>query len=289
MYPPCIRINEKLISEVRKRVAKRLVEKGYSQTQISEILHVTQPMVNKYLKEEIDKDYLFSELNVFSENMVDKIINQYSEAETIDYFCDFCMNLRESGRFCNIHYISSCDHCFKFRNVTVLGEKKENIELLKKAILLLSTKDVSLITPEVRLNIAYATKDAASKTDVAAIPGRITVINGKIKAWEEPEYGSSKHLSELLLNKVKHSEYRAVMNIKFDSQILKRLKKLKYSIEILDRNEIKDIERYTENNVKDFEVLVDPGMFGIEPATYVFGKDPIDVVNKIISIMEVKK
>jgi hypothetical protein len=289
MYPPCIRINEKLISEVRKRVAKSLVEKGYSETQISKILHVTQPMINKYLKEEINKNYLYTELNVFSENMVDKIINQYSEAETIDYFCDFCMSLRESGKFCNIHYVSSCDHCFKFRNVTLLGEKKENIELLKKAILLLSSKEVSLITPEVRMNIAYATKDALTKSDVAAIPGRITVINGKIRAWEEPEYGSSKHLSELLLNKIKHSQYRAVMNIKYDSQILKRIKKLKYNVEILDRTEIKDIEQFPKNNVKDFEVLVDPGMFGIEPAAYVFGKDPIEVVNKIISIMEVKK
>ncbi len=286
MYPPCIKINEKLIPEVRKRVSKSLVEKGYSQTQISEILHVTQPMVNKYLKEEIDKDYLFNELNVFSENMVDRIVNKYSESEIVDYFCDFCMGMRESGRFCNIHYISTCDHCFKFRNVAVLGEKKENIELLKKAIHLLSTMDVSSITPEVRMNLAYATREASTKSDVAAIPGRITVINGKIRSWEEPEYGSSKHLSELLLSRIKETNYRAVMNIKFDSEIMKRLKKLKYKIEIVDRSKVKDLSKYIGEN--KYEVLVDPGMFGIEPATYIFGRDPIEVGKKIISIMEMK-
>jgi predicted fused transcriptional regulator/phosphomethylpyrimidine kinase/predicted transcriptional regulator len=286
MYPPCIKINEKLIPEVRKRVSKMLVEKGYSQTQISGILHVTQPMVNKYLKEEIDKDYLFSELNVFSENMVDRIVNNYSESEIVDYFCDFCMSLRESGRFCNIHYISTCDHCFKFRNVAVLGEKKENIEVLKKAIRLLSSMDVSSITPEVRMNLAYATKDASTKSDVAAIPGRITVINGKIRSWEEPEYGSSKHLSELLLSRVKQTAYRAVINIKFDPEIMKKLKKLRYKVEIVDRSKVKDLSKISVEN--EYQVLVDPGTFGIEPATYIFGKDPIDVAKKVITIMELR-
>ncbi|MEM4071048.1 MAG: thiamine-phosphate synthase family protein, partial [Thermoplasmata archaeon] len=131
-----------------------------------------------------------------------------------------------------------------------------------------------------------ATKDASTKSDVAAIPGRITVINGKIRSWEEPDYGSSKHLSELLLSRVKQTSYRAVMNIKFDSEIMKKLKKLRYKIEIVDRSKIKDLSKYAANN--GYEVLVDPGMFGIEPATYIFGKDPIEVAKKVISIIEMK-
>ena len=52
---------------------------------------------------------------------------------------------------------------------------------------------------EVRVNLAYALPGAASTLDVAAVDGRITVVQGLPHASGLPAFGASDHMARLLI------------------------------------------------------------------------------------------
>jgi predicted transcriptional regulator len=49
MRLPCERVVNEVLPAVRSLIAKDLQEKGYSQTEIADLLHITQPAVSQYL------------------------------------------------------------------------------------------------------------------------------------------------------------------------------------------------------------------------------------------------
>ncbi len=55
------------------------------------------------------------------------------------------------------------------------------------------------LVPEVRSNLVYVKKDAASPADVLAVDGRITVVAGLPRAAGDPVLGSSSHMARLVL------------------------------------------------------------------------------------------
>src|SRR5208283_2033395 len=76
------------------------------------------------------------------------------------------------------------------------------------------------IMPEVSVNIAMSRKAPKSSRDVAAIPGRINRIHGRAKALMLPEFGSSKHMSNvLIIMNAKDSSVNSVLNLKYDKSV----------------------------------------------------------------------
>ena len=53
---------------------------------------------------------------------------------------------------------------------------------------------IPLLSPQVRVNIAMATSDAATSSDIVAFPGRLTPIGGKARPVSSRKFGRSSHL-----------------------------------------------------------------------------------------------
>ncbi len=62
-----------------------------------------------------------------------------------------------------------------------------------------SCREMGGIMPEVRMNIAYAKERAKSPQDVAAVDGRITMVNGMPKAAGEAKFGASSHMARMII------------------------------------------------------------------------------------------
>jgi hydroxymethylpyrimidine/phosphomethylpyrimidine kinase len=87
-------------------------------------------------------------------------------------------------------------------------------------------RDFSRLMPEVRVNIVYARPGAASPAEVAAIDGRITVVNGFPLASGLPKWGASDHMARLIIEVRKYNpEVNAGIDFKCDEKIIEVVKK----------------------------------------------------------------
>ena len=137
---------------------------------------------------------------------------------------------------------------------------------------------------------------AKSIDDVLGIEGRIVRAGKKAKAGEI-KFGASRHLAKAILKAMEFdSNVRAVMNIKYDEDVLKRLRR-RFSVSFYDRQEepeeIKKKEGATipwgiENAIRRAgkipDIIYHKGDVGKEPMILIFGKNPKDVLRKFDEI-----
>ncbi len=85
--------------------------------------------------------------------------------------------------------------------------------------------EFSALVPEVRVNLVYALPGAKSPGEVAAIDGRLTVVNGVPHASGMPRWGASDHMARLILEVRQYdSSINAGINFKCDAGIIEVVK-----------------------------------------------------------------
>ncbi|MEM2158285.1 MAG: thiamine-phosphate synthase family protein, partial [Sulfolobales archaeon] len=189
-------------------------------------------------------------------------------------------------------YASSIIDAERFKVINELAQAVNTIEE--------NSQLIADLIPEVNMNIAYSLPKHFLKNlnDVAAIPGRITRVGNSVKAVSPPEFGASKHLARALMKVMEHSpEIRSIANIRFDTSILKIIEKLGYTHSFYDRSleppEIKSVEGATipwgvGEAIKRVgyvpDVIYHKGDYGKEAMIAVLGRDPNDVVRKLLNI-----
>ncbi len=288
-------ITEHFIPSLRVLEAKKLREKGMSQTRIASLLGVTQPAVKQYLEE----DELAYRKKLISmgmrEDEVDELLYSLSEVlekenveNTMSFITTRSLILLSELRFCNFH--RSVDKEVPINCAICTDIYKEDEEtLMYNALALLQNPLVSQLIPQVLSNIAFARRGAMGYNDVLAIPGRIANVRGIPTTASKPQWGSSKHLSKILLSITeKCPEIRSVMDIKYDKSIENSiaLAKLRYSKvgpqDSADDDQIAQALKSVFDCSTD--VVIHLGGRGLEPIAYVFGRNPLDVAEKVIKI-----
>jgi hydroxymethylpyrimidine kinase / phosphomethylpyrimidine kinase / thiamine-phosphate diphosphorylase len=171
------------------------------------------------------------------------------------------------------------------------------IQDLTKALKTLQEKKIGSLIPEVHSNLGYALPCAKTSEDVAAFPGRITKLNGSIATFSCPAFGSSHHIASIILTAMKHDpNFRSAMNIRFSDQIIHICKQVGLQVRSFDRadeplqiksQEGSSLEWGTQEVLKHSEIpdiIFDRGDVGKEPMVRVIGKNPDDVVRKVLKI-----
>ncbi len=102
---------------------------------------------------------------------------------------------------------------------------KNIIQNLQEAVRLIeSSSFFAHYIPEVRTNIAYARKDAETANDVAAIDGRITVVEGRPKACGKPAFGASSHMARTVIEIMRIDPVkRAGINFRAEKDLIRWL------------------------------------------------------------------
>ncbi len=184
---------------------------------------------------------------------------------------------------------------------TVLGNLLLAVNRLQKC------KEFSLLMPEVRVNVAYAIRGAKTGKDVAAIDGRMTVVNGYPHASGMPRWGASDHMARLILEARKYNpSINSGINFKCDKEVIgivkryAREKKLPYGW--IDRTkepqEASDIDgmsipwkvKYLVDQGGQVPVLFYEGDgWGKEPLFFALGEDATSVVRIAMEIAGIYK
>ncbi|MEO0083748.1 MAG: thiamine-phosphate synthase family protein [candidate division WOR-3 bacterium] len=117
---------------------------------------------------------------------------------------------------------------------------RELVALTKAVRELEKLKKFTLLMPEVRVNFAYAKINPKTVRDVAAVDGRITVVNRMPKAAGKIKFGASDHLARILIEISRYDKsIRSAINFKFSREIYNRItkycKKTGLAIGLIDR------------------------------------------------------
>ncbi len=208
---PCEIIGAEYLPLLRKRVAHLLKNQGLSQTQIAEMIGVSQPIVSGYLKEQLtESTTLLNEVvkTVAEQATAHLIAKRYDAA--IEVVCNRCKALRNQGPICTLHkealpWISSisapCTSCLTKQVVS--QEADERFEILQQfksmVSLLTSRRGILPFIPEIGMQIAYVGSEDNNPEDVISLPGRIVRVKNSAKIVSDPEYGASITLPSLLL------------------------------------------------------------------------------------------
>ena len=142
-----------------------------------------------------------------------------------------------------------------------------------------NTGGFAVLIPAVGSNLVEALPDATTVDDVAAVPGRIIDVKGKATVPGEPEFGVSGHVASVLLAaRDAGSPARAALNVRYEPSLVTDLEDRGHETAEFDVEA--DLEPAVAAALADgpVDVLYQTGGFGVEPICYVLGADAGEVV-----------
>jgi hydroxymethylpyrimidine/phosphomethylpyrimidine kinase len=175
-------------------------------------------------------------------------------------------------------------------------ERYQVIQELKRAVEVLKEEKVGHLIPEVSSNLGYALPYAEGIEDVAAFPGRIVRFKDSVATLGSPEFGTSRHIANIILTVMKFDpEYCSAMNIRYSKENVAQLEEKEFLVGHFDRRlepkKVKEVEGSSlEWGVREVlrklkrvpDFIYDEGDVGKEPMIRVLGKNPMEVVEKIL-------
>ncbi|NJE05329.1 helix-turn-helix domain-containing protein [Thermococcus sp. M36] len=289
MRTPSVYIAEELMPYLRARVAENLYREGMKQSQIAEYLGITQAMVSKYLSGRYKRPpaEVAAKLDSIADEIVKVILFGGNRSEVIVLTARRLFELFQSGFLCRFYADYSGvseDACRSM--FSVQRDRGEVLEVLNLALgELTRLEGFPSLIPEVRSNFAYALSSPRGPEDVAAVPGRITTARGRMFALP-PEFGASSFTAGILVEVGRiRPEIRSVLNIRYGGDIEEVLESVGFKVArvktggLSEEEAVKAIAAVFESGT--YDTVVDEGGLGVEPLTYIFGRDPFEVVDKL--------
>ena len=191
-----------------------------------------------------------------------------------------------------------CGPTNPYARILKMEARQEVLTELRLALARLLAEPAGRIIPEIRSNLGYALPGASSPDEVAAVPGRISQIGDRVVAFAEPAFSASRHVAKVILAANRHDpETRSAMAIRYSPEILEACRELGYQIADFSRAEeptdVKEKEgsslewgtsRALEGMDDTPAVVYDLGEVGKEPIIRILGRDPGQVVDRVLAI-----
>lgn len=177
-------------------------------------------------------------------------------------------------------------------------ERYRVIQELKRAVDVLRGEKLGHLIPEVSSNLGYALPYAEGIQDVAAFPGRIIRFKDTVATAGDPEFGVSRHIASIILTVMGFDpEYSSAMNIRYSKEMVTLLKDKGFLVAHFDRRKEPKEVREREGSSLEWGVgevlrklkrvpdfIYDEGDIGKEPMIRVLGRNPEEVVQKVLKV-----
>jgi len=268
------------------QIAKTLNSAGWSQSQIAAILGSTQSTVSRQLLRMVpvlpsaDADTIDGWANDLSRYLIIQGPKTKVERQRI------IMDIQFAG-----------GHSFQsnktLTGIELKGGAKE-ASLLRQLEWSCSRLDpvrISNWTSGVGMNLASCMPDAIGKEDVAAFPGRLSVLDGKIRHHEKASMGSSSSLSKVLLStKEVKPDIRAILNLR--TPLSKKSDKINHGLidRCAKRMKWRKAQWDGENISSDspeFDFVIGTGGYGWEPHIFIIGSNAGEVVDRTHAFIDI--
>ena len=277
-------IGSRWLDRLHQQLAKELKIIGWSQMEIADVTGSTQSTISRLLMKPA-----FSLGASADEATVDAWAREL--AASLNQFGTNAKPIRQRlvfelqfGPNQSLRY----DKTFTGLNLDEDQAAKAVLRRIEWATSRLDLRRIARYMPAVGMNIAACTVQASTIQDVAAYPGRMTLVDNVLRRHETPEFGASHHLASVLLQaKAIDHEKCAIMNIKPPT--------LNGLVDQGDINYISDELDYKlglapKGNLKAhqgrLDIILDEGAFGWEPSLYILAANPMDLVDRVHAIID---
>ncbi|MFW9934524.1 MAG: thiamine-phosphate synthase family protein [Candidatus Thorarchaeota archaeon] len=292
-----------LLPALRALVSDKLVQEyGFTQNQVANALGVTQASVSRSLQQlKRFEKYYTPGIRRMAVTLAEHLSKeQIPLEESIALLCEFCRNQKIGGLLCQLHRsenpeLATCKVCGegmtpKFR-IGVLNSLTRGAQLLEEA------SEFTQLIPQVQSQLVMSIPNAKDIDDVAGFPSRIGMVDQKAHTFTGPEFGASTHLSKILLLIQETSpRQQAAIVLKYLPDVERALTSLKLRYIQVNREAVQGGRETDEalllairdviSKEKNVDAVIDKGLVGIEPVTYLFAEDAKKAASQAIAIAQ---
>jgi predicted fused transcriptional regulator/phosphomethylpyrimidine kinase/predicted transcriptional regulator len=282
---------EEFLPTFRAMLAGELRDRGRTQSEVAELLGISQSAVSKYAHGDVEtNDEIASDERVLE--LVERLgeglaTGDVSRVQALVETEVLIRRLERGDLLARLHesaYPPIADHDGPLDIHDPEGEFRMTEQVrssVRRGVRTLeNTSGFAAHIPAVGSNLVEALPDATTIDDVAGVPGRILDIKGRATVPAEPEFGVSEHVATLLLSaRGAGSAARAALNVRYDPDTIAALEAAGYAAAEFDAEA--DLETAVGDIIADrpdVDALYQTGGFGIEPVCYLLGADATAVV-----------
>jgi len=278
---------EEFLPTVRSMLAEELRERGLTQSEVADLLGISQSAVSKYANGEVERnDRLLRDDRVeglvarVGEGLADGTTSRVEALVEIEVLI---RRLEDRDLLAEIHELQmpelsgyGGDFNVHDPDGDLRVTERVRSSLRRGLTIVESASGFASLIPAVGSNLCECTPDADGIDDVAGVPGRIFDVKGRATIPAEPEFGVSEHVASVLLAaRANGSDARAAMNVRYDPDVIAALRDLGRETAEFDA-EYDDLDAAVGAALRETpgaSVLYHTGGYGIEPITYVLGDD----------------
>ena len=285
---------EEFLPTFRSMLAAELRDRGRTQSEVADLLGISQSAVSKYAHGEVETND-----GIAADEAVIELVGRLAEglstgdvsrAQALVETEVLIRRLERGGVLARLHeaeYPPIADHDGPLNIHDPDGEFRAT-ERVRSSVrrgvrALENTSGFAAHIPAVGSNLVEALPEATTIEDVAGVPGRILDIKGRATVPGEPEFGVSEHVASLLLAaRAAGSGAHAALNVRYDPDTIEALESAGYATASFDADADLDAAvAATVAETPDADVLYQTGGFGIEPVCYLLGPDAPSVVDAV--------
>jgi predicted fused transcriptional regulator/phosphomethylpyrimidine kinase/predicted transcriptional regulator len=288
---------EEFLPTFRSLLAEQLRERGLTQSEVADLLGISQSAVSKYVHGDVERNPRLVDNQRLTE-LVDRLAEGLADGSMTPVEAlvetEVCIReLEQGGLLADLHSeavpglddygaeFAVHDPDSRLREAgRVRGSVRRGLRILE------NTSGFAPLIPAVGSNLVEALSGATSIEDVAAVPGRILDVSGQATVPGEPEFGVSQHVAGVLLSaRAAGSEARAALNIAYDEATLAALADEGLTAAEFDPED--DLEAAIEATLSDATVtdaLYQTGAMGVEPIIYLLAPDAVTAAERLRAI-----
>ncbi|NHX40614.1 MULTISPECIES: thiamine-phosphate synthase family protein [Haloarcula] len=282
----------------RSLLADALRERGLTQSEVADLLGISQSAVSKYVHGDVarQEDLLAHRgLEELVERLADGLADgDMSSVQALVETEVFIRELEQGGVLAQLHEdavpeLGDYDDEFAVHDPdSQLRSAERTLASVRRGLSVLeNTSGFATLIPAVGSNLVQCLPEADSIEDVAAVPGRILDVKGRATIPADPEFGVSEHVASLLLAaRAAGSDARAVLNVRYDDGVVTALRDAGRTVVEFDAEE--SVEPAVAAALADdpaADVLYHTGAMGIEPVVYLLGDDAVSVAETAREIL----
>jgi predicted fused transcriptional regulator/phosphomethylpyrimidine kinase/predicted transcriptional regulator len=278
---------EAFLPTFRSMLADALRERGLTQSEVAELLGISQSAVSKYVHGDVERnDRLLTDRRM--QDLVERLaeglasggmsrVQALVEAEV------FVRQLEQGDLLAGLHeeampgLAEYGDDRFAVHDPdSPVREAERTLASVRRGLRIVeNTSGFAGLIPAVGSNLVEALPDAEGIEDVAAVPGRILDVKGSVAVPADPEFGVSEHVASVLLAaRAVGSDARAALNVRYDPTLVAAFVEGGHTAVEFDADaEMEAAIAAALSAQPDADVLYQTGGEGIEPILYVLAAD----------------
>jgi len=288
---------EEFLPTVRAMLAEALRGRGLTQSEVADLLGVSQSAVSKYAHGGVERNpRVESDERVRA--LVDDLADGLADGTTtpVGALVEIEVLIRrlERGDLLATLHEEAMPELAEYGPVAVHDPERDPLaaEQVRASVrrglrALERAGGFAALVPAVGSNLVECLPDADGIEDVAAVPGRILDVNGRTAVPADPEFGASEHVARLLLAaRAAGSDARAAINLRYAPEIVDALADRGLATAEFDPED--DLDAAVAAALAETpgaSVLYQTGGFGIEPVVYVLAPDAPAAAERVRTLL----